>query len=90
MSFITASCSGILQRQEAGLVPCAHGHKRAAEVRREVSRLAGPSVPQPGWVRGVLTIWSARSSTVLRLNLREQKLKRSSRLGPSSSMTMTL
>ena len=39
---------------------------------------------------GGLTIWSARSSTVLRLNLREQKLKRSSRLGPSSSMTITL
>lgn len=39
---------------------------------------------------GALTIWSASSSTVLRLNLREQKLKRSSRLGPSSSMTITL
>lgn len=37
-----------------------------------------------------LTIWSARSRTVLRLNLREQKLKRSSRLGPKSSITITL
>ena len=38
----------------------------------------------------VLTSWSANSSTVLRLNLRPQKLKRSSRLGPSSSITSTL
>ena len=34
--------------------------------------------------------WSARSRTVFKLNLREQKLKRSSRLGPSNSMTITL
>lgn len=43
-------------------------------------------------VKGIhsLTIWSASSRTVLRLNLREQKLKRSSKLGPSSSITITL
>jgi hypothetical protein len=34
--------------------------------------------------------WSASRSTVFRLNLREQKLKRSSKLGPNSSMTITL
>eukprot|EP00983_Pelagomonas_calceolata_P054091 1143560-Pelagomonas_calceolata.AAC.8 len=36
------------------------------------------------------TIWSASMMTVLMENLRLQKLKRSSRLGPSRSMTMTL
>ena len=34
------------------------------------------------------TSWSARRRTVLRENLREQKLKRSSREGPSKSMTI--
>lgn len=37
-----------------------------------------------------LTIWSASRRTVFRLNFREQKLNRSSRLGPSSSITITL
>ena len=37
-----------------------------------------------------LTIWSASSRTVLRLNFREQKLNRSSRLGPNNSITITL
>ncbi len=36
------------------------------------------------------TIWSASMSTVLTENFRLQKLKRSSKLGPSRSMTMTL
>lgn len=34
--------------------------------------------------------WSASISTVFMVNLREQKLKRSSRLGPRRSMTRTL
>ena len=34
--------------------------------------------------------WSASNSTVLRLNRLEQKLKRSSKLGPSNSITITL
>lgn len=38
----------------------------------------------------LLTNWSASSKTVLRLNFLEQKLKRSSRLGPRSSITITL
>ena len=37
-----------------------------------------------------LTIWSASSRTVFRLNFREQKLNRSSRLGPNNSITITL
>lgn len=37
-----------------------------------------------------LTNWSANSRTVLREKRRVQKLKRSSRDGPSSSMTNTL
>jgi len=38
----------------------------------------------------VITIWSANSRTVLRVNFLEQKLNRSSKLGPRSSITMTL
>ena len=37
-----------------------------------------------------LTVWSASSRTVLMLNFLWQKLKRSSKLGPRSSMTSTL
>src|SRR5271154_2328524 len=37
---------------------------------------------------GINTSWSARSKTVLRENLRLQKLKRSSRDGPSKSITI--
>ena len=37
-----------------------------------------------------LTIWSASMTTVLTENLRLQKLKRSSKLGPNKSMTITL
>ena len=43
------------------------------------------------WMYSILDMsWSANNNTVLRLNLREQKLNRSSRLGPSSSITITL
>ena len=40
--------------------------------------------------RNMLTNWSARSKTVFKLNLRLQKLKRSSSEGPRRSITMTL
>jgi hypothetical protein len=42
------------------------------------------------WWREISTSWSASMRTVLRLNLRLQKLKRSSRLGPNNSITITL
>ena len=38
----------------------------------------------------LFTNWSASSNTVLRVNLREQKLNKSSKLGPSNSITKTL
>jgi len=57
------------------------GHQRDAFGIRATRRTRGD--PE-------LTIWSASSRTVLRLNFREQKLNRSSRLGPSSSITITL
>ena len=42
------------------------------------------------WVGLLHTSWSASSRTVLRVNLRLQKLKRSSREGPRRSMTIAL
>ena len=38
----------------------------------------------------LLISWSASSNTVFKLNLLEQKLNKSSKEGPSSSMTITL
>ena len=43
------------------------------------------------WIYSMRLInWSASNKTVFKLNLREQKLNKSSRLGPSSSITITL
>lgn len=44
----------------------------------------------PGASPSTRTNWSASISTVLRLNFLLQKLNRSSKLGPSRSMTITL
>jgi hypothetical protein len=55
-----------------------------SEAAAAIDRMGCMDVP------AALTNWSASMSTVFRLNFRLQKLKRSSKLGPSRSMTMTL
>lgn len=64
-------------------------HSRSADGRAARSYVISPR-SDPSLHKNALTIWSASSRTVLRLNFLEQKLKRSSRLGPSSSITITL